>query len=78
MEMGGSFVDAEVLKFKKSGVNHDDVCNIQAKRDIFTTANEEDVMVKLCEEGEVCLFRTRGVSNNLFYFYLNLLDDFRI
>lgn len=26
----------------------------------------------------MCLFRSRGVSNNFFYFYLSLLDDFKI
>lgn len=78
-EMGGSFIDAEVLKYKKSSVTREDIGKLRAKRDISSNGDEEDVVLELCVEGEVvCLFRPKGVDNVFFYFYLSLLDGFWI
>lgn len=58
-------------------MTQDDICKLWAKRDISSTSNEDDVVLELYEEGEfICLFRSRGFSDELSYLYLSLLDDF--
>lgn len=79
MEMEGSFIITEVLKYKSSSLTRDDIDKLRSNKDISSTGNEEDVILDLCEEGEVvCLFRLKGVDNESFYFYLSLLDNFWI
>lgn len=79
IEMGGSFVDAEMLSYKNNSVKHNDIEKLLAKRNVSSTRNEEDVILEVCEESEVvCLFHPKGVGEEFFYFYLRVLDNFKI
>lgn len=77
--MEGSFIDVEVLHYKKSSITHSDIEKLRGKHHISPTRNEEDVILGTCGEGEaVCLYRLQGGEGEFFYFYIGLLEDFKI
>lgn len=71
-KMRGCFIDAEVLRYTSSSVDYDDIEKLCSKRSISSTKNEKDMILDLCEEGEVvCLLCPRGSM-------MSLLDNFWI
>lgn len=79
MEMMGSFIDKEVLSYNHNTLNENFISKIQFDRQISSTDNEEDVVQEPCVIGErVYITRPRGVSNKYFYFYLAVIEDFKI
>lgn len=77
--MGASFIDVDVLSYKNSSVVHSEIEKLCAKNNISSTGNKEDVILEVFGEGEViCLFRLKGVNEELFYFYLGVLDEIKM
>lgn len=77
--MEGSFEDAEVLSYQNSSILYCEIEKLYTKKNISFTRNDEDVVLEVCGEGEVvCLFRPKAVDEELLYFYLGVLDDFKM
>lgn len=79
MEMIGSFIDQEVISYNHNTIVDSDISKLRFNKKISSTGNEEDVVLERCVDGErVCITRPRGVSGEYFYFYLGVIEDFKI
>lgn len=79
MEMGRSFVDSRVLSYKNSAVNYSDIGKLRASKNLSSIGNEENVILETFEKGwSIFLFRPKGIDEEFFYFYLEVLDVFKI
>lgn len=79
IEMNGSFVDSDILNYSHSMNATSDINKLRSNMDIPSTGNEEDVVLEPCEDGErICIFQHRGVADDHFYFYIRVLEGFKI
>lgn len=79
MEITGSFLDKEVMSYDCSIIDNNDISKLQSNKQISSTGNEEDVVLEPFVVGErVCITRSRGVSDKYYYFYLEVIQDFKI
>ena len=78
METAAPF-DSEVMSHKKSIVDDIDITKVRSLRIISSTGSEDDVILEPCGPKErVCILRPKGVSEEFFYFYPSILEDFSV
>lgn len=79
MEMARSLIDKEVLSYDHNIIDGSDISKLCSTKQISSTENEKDVVMEPCVVGErVWITQPMGVSNKYFYFYLGVIEDFRI
>lgn len=79
MEMIRSFINQEVLSYDHNTIDDTDISKLQSSKHIYSTGNEEDVVLEPYVDGErVCITRPKGVAGKYFYFYSRVIEDFNI
>lgn len=79
MEMTRSLIDKEVLSYDCKVNDDSDISKLRSNKQISYTGNEEDVVLEPCVVGErVYITRPKGVSDEYFYFYSGVIEDFKI
>lgn len=79
IEATRSLIDKEVLGYNHNIINKCYISKLCSNTPFSSSVNEEDVILAPCVNGEsVCLTRTNGVSDEHFYFYSGVIDDFKI
>lgn len=79
METTRSLLDKEVLIYNHNVIDDNDISKLYSNKQISSTKNEKDVMLESCVVGErVCITRSNGVSDEYFYFYSGVIEDFKI
>ena len=70
---------SEVMSHKDSTADDMDITRIRSLRTISSTGSEDDVILESCGPKErVCILRPKSVSEEFFYFYPGILEDFSI
>ena len=78
METAAPF-DLEVMNHKNSVADDLDIARLRSLRTISSTGSEDDVILESCGPKErVCILRPKSVSEEFFYFYPSILEDFNI
>lgn len=79
MEMARSLIEKEVLSYGHIVIGDNDISKLHSNKQISSTRNEEDVVLEPCVVGErVCITRQKGVSDEYFYFYSVVIENFKI
>lgn len=78
MEIADSF-DQEVISYDHSSTDEVEIVKLLSLRNYSSTRNEYDVILEPCILGErVCIVSPSGVKDEYFYFYVSVLEDFKI
>lgn len=78
MEISDSF-DPEVMSYDHSSIDEVEIAELRPLKNISSTGNEDGVILEPCIPGEhVCIVRPRGVKYEYLYFYVSVLEDFKI
>lgn len=79
MEIAGSLIDKEVLSYDHNVIDDTYILKLHSNNLVSSTRNEENVVLEPCVVGErVCITRPKGVFDEYFYFYLGVIEDFKV
>lgn len=79
MEVTWSLIDKEFLSYNHSIIEESYISNLHSTTSASSTRNEEDVILKPCVTGErMCTIRPKEVSDEYFYFYSGVIEDFKV
>lgn len=79
MESTGSFTNKKVLSYDHNIIDNNYISNLRANNQASSIGNKEDVVLEPSVVRErVCITRSNGVPNEYFYFYLGVIEDFKI
>lgn len=72
-------IDKEVLSYNHNIIDESYISKLRSNTLVSSTRNEEDVILAPCVDSEsVCITRPKGVSDEYFYFYSGVIEDFKI
>lgn len=79
MEAIWSLIDKDVLSYDHNIVDESYILKLSSTTLVSSTGNEEDVILEPGVTSErMCIIRPKEVSDEYFYFYSGIIEDFKI